>query len=68
MDTKKILKWIIFLSFLITILTSVPLFVNYLKSSSTPPQILVDLHVWFGLICIIFIAISMINKKFMKVF
>jgi cytochrome b561 len=64
----KILKVIIMVSFIITIFTSIPLFINYLKSSSNPPRFLVDFHVWFGMVCLIFIVVRMANKKFMKLF
>ncbi len=68
MEIKKIIKPIIILAFVITIFTSVPLFINYLKGTSEPIKLFVDLHIWFGLVCIIFIVYRIRTKKFMKVY
>ena len=50
---RKINKILLFTSIITlgaTILTSIPLFINYLKGSDVQFNLFVDLHVWFGLV------------------
>jgi len=60
---KKLLNSIRVVSFILTLLSSIPLFINYLSKSVPQNRIIVDIHVWAGLFFIIFAATSMINKK-----
>jgi len=49
---RKINKILLFTSIItlgVTILTSIPLFINYLKGYDVQFNLFVDLHVWFGL-------------------
>ena len=53
--------------FAITVLTSAPLFVNYLLGSEPANRLIVDLHVWIGAFYILIASIRMIkNKAFLK--
>ena len=64
---KKILSMVRMLSFIVTLLTTIPLFIVYLKGVEPAHELIVHLHVWFGLA--FFIAalsgmiIQQINKK-----
>lgn len=63
MKKEKIIKIITILSFIIVILTSIPLFIKYLLGSSINSGLIVDLHVWMGIIFIIGVLIRMIFFK-----
>jgi len=63
MKKEKIIKIITFLSFIIVILTSIPLFIKYILGNSAGSRLIVDLHVWFGIIFIISALIRMIFFK-----
>lgn len=52
---KKLFNWITPLPFLVTLVTSILLFINYLINISTS-SLAVHLHVWFGLIFLIMIT------------
>lgn len=55
------------LTFIVMALTSIPLFVSYLKN--TPPrfQWIVDLHAWFGMAFIILVSMRILsNRQFVK--
>jgi len=62
---NRILAFFCITTFVVTALTSIPLFINYLNNSAIKIQLFVELHVWFGLIFIIFILVRIIlNRKF----
>ena len=64
---RKILLWTTILSFIMVVLTTIPLLVNYLKGTDPKFPIFVHLHVWFGAIFLIVVIIRMImNKKILK--
>ncbi len=67
MKIKHFLEKFCILTFIITAMTSIPLFINYIKDVSPKFQLIVDLHVWFGTAFIIFVLIRIVkNKKFVK--
>jgi len=51
------------ITFIATLLTTIPLFINYIMGSEPTHQLIVHLHVWFGLIFFITAIISMIIKR-----
>lgn len=59
----KVVSLIKMISFVVTILTSIPLFVSYLTSQAPRFQIITDLHVWFGAIFIVFAVTNMVMNK-----
>lgn len=50
-------------TFLVMVLSSIPMFVNFLTGREPERQLIVNLHVWFGLAFIIFAVISMVIQK-----
>ena len=64
---RKINRILLFTSIItlgVTILTSIPLFINYLKGSDVQFPLFVDLHVWLGLVFTISTLSRMIlNRK-----
>lgn len=60
---KKVLTILRTGTFAALILTSIPLFVNYLRNIEPEHQLITHLHVWFGLAFIIFAIIGMIMQK-----
>jgi len=64
---RRILLWTTILSFGMIVLTTIPLLINYLKGIEPRFPIFVHLHVWFGVIFLIVVAIRMIiNRKILK--
>ena len=64
---RKILLWTTILSFIVVVLTTIPLLVNYLKGTEPKFPIFVHLHVWFGAILLIVVMIRMImNRKTLR--
>ena len=59
----KVLNILRTVSFIATLLTTIPLFINYLSGTSPARQLIVHLHVWFGLAFFIFAIVSMILMK-----
>ncbi len=59
----KVLKVLRTVSFVATLLTTIPLFVNYLMGNPPAHQLIVHLHVWFGLAFFIFGITSMVLMK-----
>ena len=59
----KILNILRTVSFVATLLTTIPLFINYLVGNSPAHQMIVHLHVWFGLAFFVFGITSMILMK-----
>ncbi len=67
MKVNRLLEKMCILTFAITALTSVPLFLNYVKGSAPKFQLIVDLHVWIGLTFIILVSIRIFrNQRFVK--
>jgi cytochrome b561 len=63
----KILLWTTLITFGGTVLTSIPLFVNYLKGIEPKFPIFVDLHVWVGAIFMIVVITRLfINQEKIK--
>ncbi|MBN1997050.1 hypothetical protein JW935_05820 [candidate division KSB1 bacterium] len=50
-------------SFIVTLLSTIPLFVHYVMGTHPKKEIITHLHVWFGLAFIIFAVMSMVMKK-----
>jgi len=50
-------------SFLITLLSTLPLFANYLMHTEPKHQMVVHIHVWFGCMFFVFAIISMVVQK-----
>lgn len=65
MANNKTLDSIRTTTFIILLLTSIPLFVNYILGQEPSRELIIHLHVWFGLIFLILAIISMRlrNKK-----
>ncbi len=65
MANNKTLDSIRTTTFIILLLTSIPLFVNYILGQGPSRELIIHLHVWFGLIFLILAIISMRlrNKK-----
>jgi len=63
MNKENIIKILTRLSFVIVVLTSIPLFVKYILGSSTSSKLIVDLHVWFGIVFIMLALVRMILFK-----
>lgn len=60
---KKILNVLRTVSFALTLLTTIPLFIVYLKGAEPMHPMVVHLHVWFGLLFFITAIVSMIQMK-----
>ncbi len=67
MRAKRFLGLLCISTFIVTALTSIPLFVNYISGVAPKFQLLADLHAWFGAAFIIF-ALTRIatNRRFVK--
>ncbi len=67
---KKFMKYISMgrmITFIVTVLTSIPLFVSHIKGVNPQFPIFTDLHTWFGLAFVILAVISMsIQRKMNK--
>jgi hypothetical protein len=59
----KVLSLLRTISFAATLLTTIPLFIHYLTGTPPAHQMIVHLHVWFGLAFFIFGITSMILMK-----
>ncbi len=67
MKNKRFLGILCISTFIMTALTSIPLFANYIKGVSAKSSLIIDLHVWFGLAFIIFVLFRIIsNRQFVK--
>ncbi|MBN2396072.1 MAG: hypothetical protein JXC36_06390 [Candidatus Atribacteria bacterium] len=53
-------------TFIITLLSTIPLFINYLIGTAPKNQIIVHIHVWFGLGFFVFAIISMVLQRQIK--
>ena len=66
-NIHKPLLWATIISFGVTILTTIPLLINYLKGTEPKFELITHLHVWFGTIFIIVVLIRIImNRKKLK--
>ena len=59
----KLINALRIIGFAGTILTSLPLFVHYLAKTTPDHRLIVHLHVWFGLLFILFAVTSMILNR-----
>jgi len=59
----KILNLIRTITFIATLLTTVPLFIHYVSGNAPALHLIVHLHVWFGLAFFVFALMSMILTK-----
>jgi hypothetical protein len=50
-------------AFIITVLSTIPLFIKYLTNAELENQLILHLHVWFGLIFIILAMLAMFLDK-----
>ena len=63
MRFDRILAFAQILTFAITAITSIPLFVSYLRNANPKNPIFVHLHVWFGFAFIIVALIKIYERK-----
>jgi hypothetical protein len=59
----KMLDIVRTICFVLVLLTSIPLFINYLKGVEPQFAIVTHLHVWLGVIFFVVAIISMVKKK-----
>jgi hypothetical protein len=59
----KILNLLRMVTFAVTLLTTIPLFINYLSQTAPRHALISHLHVWFGLAFFIVAIISMVITK-----
>lgn len=59
----KIISVLKMIGFIGTILTSIPLFILYVSGIKPSHSLMIHLHVWFGLLFIIFAVTNMIMNK-----
>ncbi|MDP2812250.1 MAG: DUF4405 domain-containing protein [bacterium] len=64
--TSKPIKFLCILSFVIVAITSIPLFMNYIKGGSLEYSFITDLHVWSGISFIVFVGLRIIRTKFWR--
>lgn len=62
----KIFKILSIGSFILVIITSIPLFIKYLTGSPAGSKLIIDLHVWFGIAFIVFSLIRIIKFRGLK--
>ncbi len=62
-ETSKLIKILCILSFIVIAITSVPLLVSYLKGATPKYSFIVDLHVWAGVVFIVFAVLRIIRTK-----
>ncbi|MDD3095832.1 MAG: hypothetical protein WDA41_03230 [Candidatus Neomarinimicrobiota bacterium] len=59
----KFLNILRMVTFIATLLTTIPLFINYIRDVAPKHPLITHLHVWFGLAFFIVAIISMILTK-----
>lgn len=59
----KFLNVLRMVTFIATLLTTIPLFINYIRDVAPKHPLITHLHVWFGLAFFIVAVISMILTK-----
>ncbi len=60
---RKIINKTRMIAFIVTILSTIPLFLSYLTDSQPKNELVTHLHVWFGLIFIVMSVVSMLLEK-----
>jgi len=65
-ETSKPIKILCILSFIVVTITSIPLFVTYLKGVSLKYSLVMDLHVWAGIVFILFAILRIARARFWK--
>lgn len=50
-------------SFVVTLLSTIPLFVHYLMGTQPKSPVIVHIHVWFGLVFLILAITSIVLSK-----
>ena len=65
MNQYKLFKILCVISFVLVVITSIPLFIKYLTGNSTG-RLIIDLHVWFGAAFIVFALIRIIKFRGLK--
>ncbi len=60
---KSLLNKLRMFAFILTVGTTIPLFIKYLTGQESSNVLILDLHVWFGLAFIILAIVSMIKEK-----
>lgn len=50
-------------AFSITVLSTIPLFISYLRGVPPRHPLIVHLHVWFGLVFLILAIVGMVTQK-----
>lgn len=65
-ETSKPIKILYVLSFVVVTLTSIPLLFSYLKGVAPKYSFIVDLHIWAGMIFIVFAVLRIIRTKLKK--
>jgi len=66
MNKDKLFKILCIISFVLLVITSIPLFIKYLTGSSAGSKLIIDLHVWFGVAFIIFALIRITKFRGLK--
>jgi len=59
----KLISSVRMITFIVTLLTTIPLFITYILGSEPTHQLIVHLHVWFGLVFFITAIVNMIIKR-----
>ncbi len=59
----KVLNILRMFTFIVSLLSSIPLFIHYLSHSAPRNALITHVHVWFGLSFFVFAIISMILTK-----
>lgn len=59
----KIISILRIIGFIGTILTSIPLFISYISNHDPGNPLIVHLHVWLGVLFIVFAVTNMIMNK-----
>lgn len=65
-EKSKSIKILCILSFVVVVITSIPLFVTYLKEVSPKYPLVADLHVWAGAFFIFFVILRIVRAKLRK--
>lgn len=65
-EKSKPIKILCILSFVAVVLTSIPLLVSYLKGGVSKYPFIVDLHVWVGVVFVVFAVLRIVRTKLKK--
>jgi cytochrome b561 len=65
-ETSKPIKILCILSFVVIVITSIPLLVSYFKGISPKYSFIIDLHVWAGIVFIIIAILRIAKTKIRK--